>query len=204
MIGATISQVLAVTAIAIPFLYLLYCLLAGRWLRIDPYSLLLNMAGAFLVMSIMEASFGFMHAEFFGWRLWEYRIFPNHHGYGTDLGPMTWPWYGFHFYLFNEALHRRRLVLHQRGALIKGSITGLDGPLLEIIGNGLFLLLFGQYVFYYFPGELGHLTSVLVMPYYAAAGIVLVLVMRALGQAERSWGLPAALYFIGICFVVVG
>jgi hypothetical protein len=204
MLGTLIGHVLIVTAIAVPLLYGLYCLLAGRRLRIDPYLLLLNMSGAFLVMSIMEASFGYLHTQVFGWRLWEYQLLPNHRGYGSDLGPMTWPWYGFHFYLFNEALHHRQLVVVRRGAWLKGSITGIDGPLLEILGNGLFVLLFGQYVFYYFPGELGHLTSVLVMPYYAAAGIVLVLVMRALNQAERAWGLPAALYFIGVCFVVVG
>lgn len=201
MIEALLRIVL-VTVVAIPFLYLIYCLIAGRRLRIDGYALALNMAGAFLVMSVMEAGLGFLHAQVFGWRLWEYHLYPNHQAFGTFLGPLTWPWYGFHFYLFGEALKARGVVLN--GTLRKGALTGLDGPLLEILGNGLYLLFFGQYVFYYFPPELGHLTSVFVMPHYALAGIVLVVVMRALRQADRYWGLPAALYFTGVCFVVVG
>lgn len=202
MVPVQVPQILMVTAIAIPALYAIYCLLAGRILRIDPYTLLLNMAGAFLVMSIMEASLGYLHTEVFGWRLWEYHQLPNHRGYGTDLGPITWPWYGFHFYMFSQVLQYRRL--EPRNNVLKGSVTGLDGPLLEIIGNGLFLLIFGQYVFYYFPGDLGHLTSLAVMPHYALAGVILVIVMESLKQAERNWGLPLALYFSGVCFIVVG
>lgn len=202
MIATTLGQVALVTAIAIPFLYGLHSLLAGRRLRLEPYRVVLYMSGAFLVMAIMEAALGHLHTELLGWRLWEYRILPNHRAYGSDLGPITWPWYGFHVYLLEQVLHARRLQVgapHWRGGM-----TGVDGPLLEILGNGLFLLFFGQYVFYYFPGELGHLTSVLVIPHYALAGMVLFFVLRALAQAERSWWLPAALYFTGTCFVVVG
>jgi len=202
MILLTVGKVALVTSIAIPFLYLLHSRLAGRWLAIEAYPLLLYMSGAFLVMAIMEAALGYMHTEALGWRLWEYRILPNHHGYGTDLGPITWPWYGFHLYLLDEVLRSRRL--HARGPVVRGGMTGLDGPLLEILGNGLFLLIFGQYVFYYFPGDLGHLTSLLVIPHYALAGMVLYFIVRALRDAPKSWSLPPALYFTGVCFVVVG
>ncbi|MDZ7753371.1 MAG: hypothetical protein U5S82_17435 [Gammaproteobacteria bacterium] len=202
MILLTVGKVALVTAIAIPILYLLHSRLAGRWLAIEAYPLLLYMSGAFLVMAIMEASLGYMHTEALGWRLWEYRILPNHHGYGTDLGPITWPWYGFHLYLLDQVLSARRL--HAQGPVVRGGMTGVDGPLLEILGNGLFLLIFGQYVFYYFPGDLGHLTSLLVIPHYALAGMVLYFIIHALRDAPRSWSLPPALYFTGVCFVVVG
>ncbi len=202
MILTTVGQVALVTAVAIPFLYGLHCLLAGRRLRLEPYGLALYMSASFLVMAIMEAALGHLHTQLFGWRLWEYHLLPNHRGYGSDLGPITWPWYGFHVYLLDQVLRARRLELG--GPQWRGALTGLDGPLLEILGNGLFLLFFGGYVFYYFPGELGHLTSVKVIPHYALAGMVLYLVLRALVQAERSWWLPAALYFTGVCFVVVG
>ncbi len=201
MISA-LAKVLAVTAIAVPVLYLLHSMLAGRLIRPDPYLLLLHMSTAFLVMSILEAGLGFLHTELLGWRLWEYRLLPNHRGYGTYLGLITWPWYGFHLYLFEQALAGRGLRIEN--VCWRGSLTGVDGPLLEILGNGLFLLMFGQYVFYYFPGDLGHVTSTAVMPHYALAGVVLAVVLRALVRAERSWLLPLAIYFIGACFVAVG
>ena len=199
---AAVAKILVVTAIAVPFLYLLHSLLAGRLLRPDPYVLALHMSAAFLVMAIMEAGLGYLHTELFGWRLWEYHLLPNHRAYGSFLGPITWPWYGFHLCLFEEALARRGLEIHN--VYWRGSVTGVDGPLLEILGNGLFVLIFGQYVFYYFPGDLGHVTSLAVMPHYALAGVVLAVVLRALGRAPRSWSLPVALYFMGVCFVVVG
>lgn len=202
MLTTTLVQIFAVILIAIPLMYGSYCLLARRLLDVDWYLLLLNMASAFLIMSIMEAGLGFLHTEIFGWRLWEYHIYPNHRDYGTDLGFITWPWYGFHFYFFNRALEIRHMAAH--GVFKKGSITGIDGPLLEILGNGLYLVMFGSYVFYYFPGDLWHLTSVKVMPYYAIAGIVLAIVMHALERAPRSWALPVALYFTGACYIVIG
>ena len=202
MLFPTIGKVVMVTAIAIPVIYLLHSLLARRWLVIEPYPLLLHTSGAFLVMAIMEAALGLLHTELLGWRLWEYRILPNHHGYGSDLGPITWPWYGFHIYLLDQVLAARRIRAEQ--PYVRGGMTGVDGPVLEILGNGLFLVLFGQYVFYYFPGELGHLTSLLVIPHYALAGTVLFFIIRALRAAPPSWTLPAALYFTGVCFVVVG
>jgi hypothetical protein len=105
-------------------------------------------------------------------------------------------------YLLDRVLAARRRDLPRPWQ--HGLVTGVDGPLLEILGNGLYLLIFGSYFFYYFPPELGHLTSVWVMPYYALAGVVLYVVLRALREAVPRWSLPAALYFSGVCFVVLG
>lgn len=202
MFDSPIAQILAITLIAVPMLYLFYCLIAGQWLSINPYRLLLNMSAAFLIMSIMEASLGHFHTHIFGWRLWEYHLLPNHRAYGTFLGLITWPWYGFHFYLFNKALKKRNRQVNN--LFLHGCITGIDGPLLEILGNGLYLLVFGGYVFYYFPGEIGHLTSLYVIPYYAMAGIVLTIVMSALNQARIDYWLVAALYATASCFIMMG
>ena len=201
-LAASLARVLAVTALAVPLIYVLHSLAAGRRIPLEPYALALHMSAAFLVMAVMVAGLGFLHGEVFGWRMWEYRVYPNHHEYGSYLGPLTWPWYGFHVYLLDRVLAARGRALPR--VWQHGLVTGVDGPLLEILGNGLFLLLFGSYFFYYFPPELGHLTSVLVMPYYAVAGMVLYVILRALREANPRWSLPLALYFTGLCFVVLG
>lgn len=195
-------RIFAITAIAVPILYLLYCLVAGRRVPVDPPRLVLTMATAFLVMSIMEAGLGYLHSLVFGWRMWEYRLWPNHRDFGTYLGPITWPWYGFHFHLFNKALELRHRAV--RNPVLHGAMTGLDGPLLEILGNGLYLLVFGGYVFYYFPPELGHLTSLFVIPYYAIAGVVLAIVMQGLEGTTRRLPVATAIYLLGLGFVFVG
>lgn len=186
-----------------PLLYIVHRYFAGQALQLNPYDLILFMSGAFLVATIFEAVLGYAHTAFFGWRLWEYRVFPNHGGYGSFLGPLYWPWYGFHLYLFHQVLALRQQRLANT-TFLKGSCSGIDGPLLELLGNGLFLIISGGYMFYYTPSDLGHLTSFGVMPHYVIGGVILAYTLKILAKAKKNWALPIALYSAGLGFVISG
>ena len=201
MYSEYLAIVLTPFALGIPLLYPVYCWGAKRRLPIFNYELLLCMATTYLVFVVLEASFGFIHYEILGWRIWEYRMLPNHRGYGTDLGPVMWSLYGIHVYWFRQVM---RNWVHFKNPWVKGGFTAVEGPVFEFVGNGIILLIYGQYLFYYFPSDLMHLTTFKVMPHYAIAGVIFGYFMNAMDKAPKSWGLPISLFIMGLCVTILG
>ena len=70
--------------------------------------------------------------------------------------------------------------------------------------SSVFLAAFGQYLFYYFPPELGHLTTFWVMPHYGVAGVIFGFFINAVTKTPRTWGLPISLYAMGLCVTALG
>ncbi|MGM0562853.1 MAG: hypothetical protein ACQES2_00850 [Pseudomonadota bacterium] len=202
MIWENLLRVATPIAILVPLFYPLYCWGAGKRIKVEPYPVALYMSVTYLAMVILEAAIGFSHTEIFGWRLWEYRMNPNHHGYGTYLGAVMWPFYGLHIYWFKQVMDSR--WPNKRHPLIIGLFTSIEGPAFEFFGNGIILILYSQYLFYYFPPELNHLTTVHVMPHYFVAGVCLGYLVNAIEKAPRTWGLPISLYALGLGVTILG
>jgi hypothetical protein len=182
--------------------YLLGSLLVRRWIRIELYSLALSMAVAFLVAIVCEVYLGKLYYLLMGKPLWQYRVWPIHDGYTSVLNFIIWPVYGYYIYFLHQVLHARRVVI--RPSWLKGVASGLDGPLLEILANGFFLLFYGTFYFYYLPGDLRHFTSVQVVPLYMVMGVILSLLLDYLLAKPPCWHYPAGFYMAGVGFVLVG
>ena len=182
--------------------YLLGSLLVRRWIRIELYSLALSMAVAFLVAIVCEVYLGKLYYLLMGKPLWQYRVWPIHDGYTSVLNFIIWPVYGYYVYFLHQVLHTRRVVI--RPAWLKGVASGIDGPLLEILANGFFLLFYGTFYFYYLPGDLRHFTSVQVVPLYMVMGVILSLLLDYLLAKPPRWHYPAGFYMAGVGFVLVG
>ena len=182
--------------------YLLGSLLARRWIRIDIYPLALSMAVAFLVAIVCEVSLGKFYHLVTGVPLWQYRVWPIHDGYTSVLNFIIWPVYGYYIYFLHQVLQARCIVL--RPGWLKGIASGIDGPLLEILANGFFLLFYGTFYFYYLPGDLRHYTSVQVVPLYMVMGVILTLLLDYLKEKPQRWHYPAGFYLAGVGFVMMG
>jgi len=182
--------------------YLLGSLLVRRWIRIELYSLALSMAVAFLVAIVCEVYLGKLYYLLMGKPLWQYRVWPIHDGYTSVLNFIIWPVYGYYVYFLHQVLHARRVVI--RPSWLKGVASGIDGPLLEILANGFFLLFYGTFYFYYLPGDLRHFTSVQVVPLYMVMGVILSLLLDYLLAKPPRWHYPAGFYMAGVGFVLVG
>jgi hypothetical protein len=182
--------------------YLLGSLLVRRWIRIELYSLSLSMAVAFLVAIVCEVFLGKLYYLLVGEPLWQYRVWPIHDGYTSVLNFIIWPVYGYYIYFLHQVLHARRVVI--RPAWLKGVASGIDGPLLEILANGFFLLFYGTFYFYYLPGDLRHFTSVQVVPLYMVMGVILSLLLDYLLAKPQRWHYPAGFYMAGVGFVLIG
>ncbi|MEN8108513.1 MAG: hypothetical protein ABFS22_10975 [Pseudomonadota bacterium] len=182
--------------------YLLASLLSRQWVRIDVYQLSLFMAVAFLVAIVCEVCLGKLYFLLFDKPLWRYRVWPIHDGYTSALNFIIWPVYGYYWYFLHHVLQRHRLQF--RRTWLNGISSGIDGPLLEILANGFFLLFYGTFYFYYLPDDLRHFTSIQVMPLYMVMGICLALIVEYLQQRPRRWHIPAGFYLVGVGFVLVG
>lgn len=182
--------------------YLLGSLLVRHWIRIEIYPLALSMTVAFLVAIVCEVYLGKLYFLVFGEPLWQYRVWPIHDGYTSVLNFIIWPVYGYYVYFMHQVLHSHRLVI--RPAWLKGVMSGIDGPLLEVLANGFFLLFYGTFYFYYLPDDMRHYTSLQVVPLYMVMGVILTLLLEYLLEKPPRWHYPAGFYLAGMGFVLAG
>jgi hypothetical protein len=200
--GVLILQGLSGALFGVLLFYLLGSLLIRRWVRIDLYQLALSMAVAFLVAIVCEVYLGKLYFLMTAQPLWQYRVWPIHDGYTSALNFIVWPVYGYYVYFMHRVLHEKDINI--RPSWLKGLASGFDGPLLEILANGFFLLFYGTFYFYYLPGDMRHFTSVQVVPLYMVMGVVLSLVMDYLRDKPQRWFYPAGFYLAGVGFVLAG
>lgn len=197
-----ILQGLSGALVGVVLFYLLGSLFMQRWVRIDVYQLALSMAVAFLVAIVCEVYLGKLYYLFTGTPLWQYRVWPIHDGYTSALNFIVWPVYGYYIYFLHQVLHAQRIKI--RPHWLRGVVSGFDGPLLEMLANGFFLLFYGTFYFYYLPGDLHHYTSIQVMPLYMIMGIILTVLLEFLQQRPPRWHYPAGFYLAGVGFVLAG
>ena len=200
--GMLILQGLSGALFGVLLFYLLGSLLIRRWVPVDPYQLALSMAVAFLVAIVCEVYLGKLYFLMTGQPLWQYRVWPIHDGYTSALNFIVWPVYGYYVYFMHRVLHEKDINI--RPSWLKGLASGFDGPLLEILANGFFLLFYGTFYFYYLPGDMRHFTSVQVVPLYMVMGVVLSLLMDYLRDKPQRWFYPAGFYLAGVGFVLAG
>ena len=108
--------------------------------------------------------------------LWIYQLYPAHGGDVSYFFIGIWGALGFYKYINDSAIHRPTSDI-----LKPAIIMGTEAIILELAYNGLFLVLFGQYIFYYFPenlGRLSHLSCLEVIPFYFAVGFCLSLLIK--------------------------
>ena len=200
--GILILQGLSGALFGVLVFYLLGSLLIRRWVRIDPYQLALSMAAAFLVAIVCEVYLGKLYYLVTGQPLWQYRLWPIHDGYTSALNFIIWPVYGYYVYFMHHVLREKGINI--RPQWLKGLASGFDGPLLEILANGFFLLFYGTFYFYYLPDDMRHFTSVQVVPLCMVMGVILSLLMEYLQDRPQRWFYPAGFYLTGIGFVLAG
>lgn len=173
-------------------------------LATDVPGIALLAALVFVLAVLCEASINPVYTQFQNEKLWEYRLLPLHDGNVSALAALVWASYGVHLYFFNQTLDSR-LPPGRRRNLYKAVVIGLEAPLLwEVLGNGFFLLLVGEFYAYYNPGELLHLTSLRVVPIYMLCIYFGLLVYERIRHRARDGRVTAALFVFGLAFLGAG
>ncbi|MFT5831700.1 MAG: hypothetical protein ACI9SY_000067 [Candidatus Paceibacteria bacterium] len=157
--------------------YLIVCALKRRWIQLEPKKLLFyvslfclyGIGGEIVVNSLWVYSFGEP--------LWEYRLFPAQNAHISYFFPLIWGSLGFYKYINDTVWHK----FESNQVILPGLIMGAEAIFLEILYNGLFLLLFDEYIFYYLPASLGpfsHLSCLEVLPFYFMVGLVITILVK--------------------------
>ena len=181
-------------------IYGLWRLLARRPLSLDAQTIWLYMGLAFPICIISEVFIGHLHEALFGAQLWQYRVAPTHGGYTSLYNFAIWPLYGWHVYLSEQALAKWNLRAAARRTvlLLKHASAG---PLLEIIANLGMLAIMGRYYFYYVPGDLWHLTSIQVVPYYFVLSLLFAAFIARVREVRQKVVLGSVGYVVGLAYL---
>ena len=158
----------------------------------------------FALAILCEASINPLYTQFTADKLWVYRLLPLHDGNVSALAVLIWVSYGVHLYFFNQTLDSW-LPAGARRNIYKAAVIGVEAPLLwEVLGNGFFLLSVGEFYAYYNPGELFHLTSLRVVPFYILCIYIGLLVYDRVRHRAHDWRIAAAFFGVGIAFLLSG
>lgn len=183
------------------FCFTYYCAISAvkkRWVVINVYQLLFYVSLFCLFGIAGEIFVNTLWSMHFGAPLWDYHLFPAQNGHISYFFPLIWGALGF-YKLINDTAFPTK----SKNKIIPGLIMGTEAIFLEIAFNGLFLLLFGSYIFFYLPANLGilsHLSCLEVIPFYFVVGVFTHYLVTA--QNKIGYG-PQILPRIGFYSMVI-
>ncbi|MCK9394774.1 MAG: hypothetical protein M0Q44_04215 [Methylobacter sp.] len=103
--------------------------------------------------------------------LWTYQVTPIHQGDTSVFAFFQWSLYGYHLYYVQQKL---RSFKFKHEEYIFAFVLSIDALLLEAFVNISSLFFLNTFIFYYTPGDMGHLTTVFVFPFYLLGGAILI------------------------------
>lgn len=169
----------------ISIIYGVNCAIARKFIRPQPKTLALYLVTMIALGLIGEITFDTVYRTVFGAPLWEYHILPIHGAYTSIYSLFLWGMIGLHVYLLHGTLQKRGVTSIHALAFI----FCLEAIVIEALVNSSFLALFGDYIYYYLPADLWHLTSLQTLPLYLFAGYVTITTLRYAGSRH----IPAVL-----------
>ncbi len=102
--------------------------------------------------------------------LWIYQVTPIHYGDTSIFAFFQWSLYGYHLYFVHKKIQSFQV---KRKDYIFVFLLSVEALLLEIFTNISSNFFLNTYIFYYIPGDMGHFTSVFVLPVYLLGGAIL-------------------------------
>jgi hypothetical protein len=163
-----------------PYLLILYSLtwiviiyavnfwIAGKSIKINPSKALLYISTMAALGVLGEVVFDTVYNFTLGHPLWQYHIFPIHHAYTSVYSIFLWGTVGLYMYLLHGTLKKR----HTDSLYILATIFCIEAIVFEALVNLSYLAIFKDFIFYYLPGDLWHITSVQTLPLYLFAGFI--------------------------------
>jgi hypothetical protein len=185
--------------------FLINSFIAQRRIRLSLYMASVYAAFGFTSAICLECILSSAYVRLVGGRLWTYHLLPAHEGNVTLLSVLVWPAFALHCYFQTVGLRARRFALADSLGFTCLLMTFEATLLFEMAGNLYFLVVRGDYLAYYHPADLWHLTSLQAMPVYAvAAGWTFYCTRFITLAALTSWLWPVLVFAAGLVFLLAG
>jgi hypothetical protein len=123
-----------------------------------------------MIGCISEVAINSFCRAFFGSSLWLYQVTPIHQGDTSVFAFFQWSLFGYHLYYVRKRIQSYHFTYE---AAIFALVVSIDALLLEIFLNVSSNVFLDTFIFYYLPGDIGHLTSIYVYPFYLLGGAIL-------------------------------
>jgi hypothetical protein len=163
----TIPGVMVYGVVLAAAFYLSIAALTRRWPRLEAHSLSYAVVMFMLFGAAGEEVVNKAWNAVFGSPLWQYRLYPAQDGDISYLFFQVWGLFGFYSYLRDRAFP----AFGRSGTAWSALVFGIEAIVLELAVNVPFHALFGDYIFYYLPtnlGPLSHFSCLQVVPFYMA------------------------------------
>jgi hypothetical protein len=151
--------------------YVLACAVKRGLIKIEIRKVLVYITIFSLLGVVGEIFVNTLYANVTGVPLWEYRLLPVDNGSVSYFFIFVWGSLGFYKYI-SEVVFPKIASLSPSE---QGLLVGAEAVFIELLYNGAYFLLFSNYIFYYFPDNLGplsHLSCLQVIPFYFIFGFV--------------------------------
>jgi len=156
-------------------IYVLNAIIAKRFKKIELKIALIYFFTVAAIGVLGEIFLDSVYNYFVGNPLWEYRILPIHDGYTSAYAPVIWGLYGFHLYLLHDTLSTKWSIARSRYLALIFSIEALIFEALLTVSSKFLL---GDFMYYYYPSDLWHVSSFQNIPFYFICGVVIIKTMR--------------------------
>jgi len=123
-----------------------------------------------LIGCISEVAINSFCRAVFDSPLWLYQVTPIHQGDTSVFAFFQWSLFGYHVYYVRKKLQSYHFKYE---AALFAVVVSVDALLLEIFVNVSSQVFLDTFVFYYLPGDIGHLTTIYVYPFYLLGGVIL-------------------------------
>ncbi len=203
MFEITLGNVFLFSLFVLAVFYSAPCLSARRFV-VPHVPTLLTYVSLFSLFGVIGEEFVNTAYEYFlGSPLWEYRLYPAHDGNITYWFLFIWGALGFYSYFRDTVFLAGKHVSHFLAAVI----LGVEAIAIELFFNVTYFWVFNDYIFYYFPANLGplsHFSCLQVIPFYMIVGFVISILIaqhRKLHFSRGSYIVLSFYWFITLTFV---
>jgi hypothetical protein len=178
-------------------IYLINCAIAREFKRLDLRQAVMYFCAVAMVGLYGEIFLDTVYNAAVGNPLFRYNIAPIHGGYTSSYAIVTWGIYGLHFYMLHGTLQKMSITKTWHLALII-SIEALFLEAALTIGAKLYL---GEFLYYYYPSDLWHVSSFQNMPFYFIFGVVIIQLLRRFQRSPRFFAVLSAWLIVIIAFM---
>lgn len=148
--------------------YIFCCLRSRKVRKIQPNKALLYISILALIGAVTEIVCDTIYVHMFHDRLWYYRFLPVHHGYTSQFSPVVWGSMGLYLYLMHPEYEKWSL----KQLMILSAFFSIETVIMEGTAVSFSRLYLNNYIFYYNPGNLFHVTSLQSIPFFFFVGIL--------------------------------
>jgi hypothetical protein len=180
-------------------LYLFNSLIAREFKKIDPKQAIAYFMAVALIGIFGELFLDTIYNYFVGQPLWRYNILPIHHAYTSSYAIVIWGLYGFHLYLLHGSLNSKWSIYKTKHLVL---LFGFEALVIESLLTISARLLLGDFMYYYTPGDLWHVTSIQNLPFYLICGVIVLKTLKRFKKDPVFLSLMSAFLLFTVVFLV--